>query len=299
MAEAAAAAYKTVPEGFMLDSLHTQFMVGPKADRPLVYKVQRVSQGRRFAVRIIIIEQDDKPVVAVTASFMSSQAWTGQAMKHAAAIQIKERIDEITLDDFDEMRTERGPFMKFQRLPLQHSSPQDPSTTIAPVVAKIDPPIRSPTGTAAHLLAIVHMSDYHVMDCPLSIHGVEFGISKINDYERKQVPYRMKIMTSLNHTIHFHIHDGFRADDLLYVEATSPWAKDGRGMIHTKIYTRDGLLVATCVQEVSAVHMILSRSCIFLEILTLRNRLSMFSRTNQSFDWIFPTEELTCLKMGG
>jgi acyl-CoA thioesterase 8 len=285
MAEAAAAAYKTVPPGFMLDSLHTQFMLGPKAEKPLVYRVQRVSQGRRFAVRIITIEQDDKPVVAVTASFMSGQEWTGKAMKHAAAIQIKERIDDITLDDFEPMRTERGPFMRFQRLPLQHATPQDPSTTIAPVVAKIDPPIKAPSGAAAHLLAIVHMSDYHVMDCPLSIHGVEFGLYKIGDYERKQVPFGMKIMTSLNHTIHFHIHEGFRADDLLYVEATSPWAKDGRGMIHTKIYTKDGLLIATCVQEVCITSMVPQSS---LEILTLCNRLSMFSKTDQS-------SELCCL----
>ena len=250
MAEAAAAAYRTVPDGFKLDSLHTQFMLGPKAEKPLVYKVQRVSHGRRFAVRIITIEQDDKPVVVVTASFMSGQEWTGRAMKHATAMQIKERIDEITLDDFEPMRTERGPFMKFQRLALHHAAPQDPSTTIAPVVAKIDPPMQAPSGSAAHLLAIVHMSNYHVMDCPMSIHGVDFGLYKIGDYERKQVPAGMKIMTSLNHTIHFHVHEGFRADDMLYVEATSPWAKDGRGMIHTKIYTKDGLLIATCVQEV-------------------------------------------------
>lgn len=263
MAEAAAAAYETVPDGFMLDSLHTQFMLGPKAEKPLVYRVQRVSQGRRFAVRIITIEQDDKPVVVVTACFMSGQAWTGRAMQHAAAIQIKERIDNITLDDFEHMRTEKGPFMKFQRLPLQHAATTgtspDPSTTIAPVVAKIEPAIKAPTGTAAHLLAVVHMSDYHVMDCPLSIHGMEFGLSAINDHARKPVPSGLKIMTSLNHTIHFHVHDGFRADDLLYVEATSPWAKDGRAMIHSKIYTKEGLLVATCVQEVgSYLHSFLS-----------------------------------------
>lgn len=251
MAQAAFAAYNTVPEGFVLDSLHTQFMLGPKASEPLVYRVQRLSQGRRFAVRIITIEQDNKAVVTITASFMSGAAWTGKSMSHAQPMRIKQRIQKITLDDFEPDRTDRGPFMRFERLPLQHSTPQDPSTTIAPVVAQIDPPIKSAAGSTAHLLAIVHISDYHVMDCPMSIHGVQHGLYRIGDRERKSVPNQMKVMTSLNHTIHFHVHEGFRADELLYVEATSPWAKDGRGMIHTKIYTKDGLLIATVVQEVS------------------------------------------------
>ena len=101
-----------------------------------------------------------------------------------------------------------------------------------------------------HLLAIIHLSDYHVMDCPLSIHGADFGLHKIGDHSRTPTPAGMKIMTSLNHTIHFHAHDGFRADELCYVEVTSPWAKDGRAVIHSNIFSTQGLLIATCVQEV-------------------------------------------------
>ncbi|KIV94187.1 acyl-CoA thioesterase II [Exophiala mesophila] len=249
MAEAAAAAYRTVPEGFVLDSLHTQFLIGPKADKPLIYRVQRLSQGRRFAVRVVTIEQDGKAVVTSTISFMSGAAWSGKAFQHTTQTKIQKRIKEITLDDFEGSKTDLGPFMKFERLPHEHATPKEHSTTIAPVVAKIDPPMRASTGDAAHILAVIHMSDYHVMDCPLGIHEVNHGQPKIGDYERKRTPFDMKIMTSLNHTIHFHVHGGFRADDLLYVEVTSPWARDGRGMIHSKIYTKDGLLIATCVQE--------------------------------------------------
>lgn len=88
------------------------------------------------------------------------------------------------------------------------------------------------------------------MDCPLAIHGVKHGLWEIGDQSRTATPAEMKIMTSLNHTIHFHVHDGFRADDLLYIEATSPWAKEGRAMIHSKIFSKQGLLIATVVQEV-------------------------------------------------
>lgn len=88
------------------------------------------------------------------------------------------------------------------------------------------------------------------MDCPLVIHGVPHGQWPIGDRSKKATPANMKIMTSLNHTIHFHAHDGFRADELMYIEATSPWAKDGRAMINTRIFSTQGMLIATVVQEV-------------------------------------------------
>lgn len=37
----------------------------------------------------------------------------------------------------------------------------------------------------------------------------------------------------------------------MFTEMESPWAGDGRGLVTQRIYTKDGLLVATCVQEVS------------------------------------------------
>ncbi|KAK5252522.1 acyl-CoA thioesterase [Exophiala xenobiotica] len=253
MAEAASAAYKTVPDGFMLDTLQTHFMLAPDSKKPLVYKVQRLSQGRRFAVRLVNIEQDDGRIcVTITTSFMSGASWTGRAMTHAESMRTTQRIRDITLDDFEENRSHLGPFMKFERLPhVQHVVPPDPSTTIAPVVAKIDPPIKAPTGSLLHLLGMIYLSDYHVMDCPLTIHGVDSGLFAIGDHTRNRPSSgsMMKIMTSLNHTVHFHAHDGFRADELVYIEATSPWAKDGRALIHSKMFSHNGLLIATCVQE--------------------------------------------------
>ncbi|OAG45402.1 hypothetical protein AYO21_00036 [Fonsecaea monophora] len=249
MAQAAAAAWKTVPDGFMLDSLQTYFMLAPSPKKPLTYKVQRIGNGRRFAVRIVTIEQDEKACVTITTSFVNAAPWSSRAMNHAVSMRIDRRKREINLDDFGMMRTQQGPFMKFERLPHVHEDPKSPATTIAPVIAQIDPPISSPRGAAAHILGIIHASDYHVMDCPLSIHGVPHGSWPIGDQTKTPLPSAMKIMTSLNHTIHFHAHNGFRADELLYIEVTSPWAKDGRAMMNSRIYSKQGFLIATVVQE--------------------------------------------------
>jgi acyl-CoA thioesterase 8 len=59
------------------------------------------------------------------------------------------------------------------------------------------------------------------------------------------------MMVSLDHTIYFHNPRNFRADDWIFTEMETPWAGDGRGLVYQKMYTSDGVLIASCVQEVS------------------------------------------------
>lgn len=63
------------------------------------------------------------------------------------------------------------------------------------------------------------------------------------------------MMVSLDHTIYFHNPKAFRADEWMFTECESPWAGDGRGLVMQKMYTRDGKLIASCVQEVSVLVM--------------------------------------------
>ncbi|KAF2843590.1 Thioesterase/thiol ester dehydrase-isomerase [Patellaria atrata CBS 101060] len=57
------------------------------------------------------------------------------------------------------------------------------------------------------------------------------------------------MMVSLDHTIFFHNPRDFRADEWMYTEMESPWTGDGRGLVIQRMFTRDGKLIATCVQE--------------------------------------------------
>jgi acyl-CoA thioesterase 8 len=59
------------------------------------------------------------------------------------------------------------------------------------------------------------------------------------------------MMVSLDHTIYFHNPRSFRADEWIFTEMETPWSGDGRGLVFQKMYTQDGTLIATCVQEVS------------------------------------------------
>lgn len=57
------------------------------------------------------------------------------------------------------------------------------------------------------------------------------------------------MMVSLDHTIYFHNPRDFRADEWMFTEMETPWAGDGRGLVFQKIFSRNGKLIATCVQE--------------------------------------------------
>lgn len=59
------------------------------------------------------------------------------------------------------------------------------------------------------------------------------------------------MMVSLDHTIYFHNPRGFRADEWILSEMETPWSGDGRGLVFQRMYTQNGTLIATCVQEVS------------------------------------------------
>ncbi|KAF2641782.1 Thioesterase/thiol ester dehydrase-isomerase [Massarina eburnea CBS 473.64] len=60
------------------------------------------------------------------------------------------------------------------------------------------------------------------------------------------------MMVSLDHTIYFHDPRGFRADEWMFTEMETPWSGDGRGLVFQKMFSGDGRLIATCVQEVSS-----------------------------------------------
>jgi acyl-CoA thioesterase 8 len=275
MSLAAAAAYKTVAFDFAIDTLSAHFISGPKPDRPLQQRVQRLSDSGRFAHRVVSVEQDGRVMVHVTCSFVRSDALKGRSMVHDVSRATTETIDRITLDDLEPGRTRQGPFMKFQRLPLvytgelptrpqtegfcvaeddrflgpesQKRSPRPQDITYTSV-AQISPPI-SDNSRRIHALGILSLSDFHVLDCAPTAHKVPFGLPEINDTTRTPTYSSFSRHTSLNHRVQFHVHEGFRADGLTYIEVVTPWAGRRRAEMGSRMFSKDGKLIATCVQE--------------------------------------------------
>ncbi|EXJ69746.1 uncharacterized protein A1O5_06817 [Cladophialophora psammophila CBS 110553] len=68
------------------------------------------------------------------------------------------------------------------------------------------------------------------------------------DNEHQSRP-RVGMMVTLSHTMFFHAPKAVRADEWMLMELASHWAGDGRGVATQKIWSREGTLLASCVQE--------------------------------------------------
>jgi acyl-CoA thioesterase II len=171
-------------------------------------------------------------------------------MKHAVRRATDYKIDEITLDDLALTENEEGTrWMQFQRLGVQQAQSSNPAPeqrtyTSVGAISRMDSDSRR-----LHALGLVALSDYHVLDGPPHLHGLSLGQPAIGDTTRAATRNVFDRVTSLSHNIHFNVHDGFRADNLCYIEVQSPWASRRRSNVHSRIFTPDGTLIATCVQE--------------------------------------------------
>lgn len=79
---------------------------------------------------------------------------------------------------------------------------------------------------------------------------LEGALSKVTAEKNKADRKEVGMMVSLDHSIYFHNPWAFRADEWMLTEMESPWAGEGRGLVLQKIWSKDGVLIATCTQEV-------------------------------------------------
>lgn len=111
MAQATAAAYRTVDVDFAIDNLTTHFLSGPDPRSPLRLRVERVSDGGRFVTRTVFVEQNGRKMVHVFCSFVRASTLGGGSMIHSVSRQSSQTVNSITLDDLELAKSDLGPYM--------------------------------------------------------------------------------------------------------------------------------------------------------------------------------------------
>jgi hypothetical protein len=144
MAQCSLAAYQTVPEDFVLHYLQTNFLRAASRYKELVYKVQRLSMGKRTAVRLVTVEQSGRNVISATISFTKLDP----VLTHAVPPSTEMGDGVIRLDDFVHLRKADGPFLEAERLPIVPTGMTPSSTAVQDYGINLDqdPP-------RAHILA--------------------------------------------------------------------------------------------------------------------------------------------------
>ena len=240
IAQSLYAACKTV-EGRQPHSLHAYFLLGGDPEIPIIYEVDRLRDGRSFTTRRVLAIQKGEAIFAMSASFQVEEPGYDHQMP------MPDVPPPEALPDRDAMSRDILPNMpKAVRAYYQRERPIE----IRPVELRryagtgeaMEPRfhvwIRAmqplPDDPAVHQAVLAYASDMSLLDSAMVAHGKSVSDPDI-------------MPASLDHALWFH--EGFRADDWLLYAQDSPWTGHARGLGRGLIYTKEGRLVASAMQE--------------------------------------------------
>lgn len=234
VAQAMAAAYRTIDDGRLCHSMHGYFMRPGDPKVPILFQVERVRDGGSFAVRRVVALQNGKQIFNLAASFQTPE--TG--FEHQFDMPPAPAPDSLLNEE--ELRAKAGLDPASRRIWPVEVRPCDPQahgqTQALPPLDMCWFRARVSLGDDVILnqCALAYGTDMTLLDVSLRPHAVNW------DSGRLQV-------ASLDHALWFH-----KASDFsqwhLYVQ-DSPSASGGRGFNRGSIYGPGGALVASATQE--------------------------------------------------
>ncbi|KAI9808168.1 MAG: hypothetical protein M1825_004625 [Sarcosagium campestre] len=255
IAQCLAAAQQTVPANFAVHSMHCYFVLAGDSEVPILYHVEHIREGRSFATRTVQARQKGKPIFTTTMSFVKEGSGGKETIQHS----IPMGDVSLPVDNHPDMRFrkgEEGPFQS-QRVDILNNSSMNPYEKKTRQWVKARGTISAEGGHEAHLTALAYMSDSWFIGTAARVQGLaktpEFGMQEEEGGASKWSAARKRpeigMIVSMDHTIYFHDPRGFRADEWMLAQMSSPWAGDGRAVVQEQIFTREGKLIATCHQE--------------------------------------------------
>ncbi|QSY47496.1 MULTISPECIES: acyl-CoA thioesterase II [Streptomyces] len=243
-AQALLAAGRTVPADRRAHSLHSYFLRPGDPGVPIVYTVDRIRDGRSFTTRRVVAVQHGQPIFHLSASFQTEE----EGLEHQEPMP--PAPDPLTLPTAAEMLPHYadrlgGPEV-VERI-LEARDAVDLRYVDEPPLASVGER-REPksqvwfrtNGKLAddpmlHICLATYVSDMTLLDSVLLAHGR--GGWAVGDV----------VGASLDHAMWFH--RPFRADEWLLYDQESPTAQGGRGLARGRIFTADGQLAVSVIQE--------------------------------------------------
>jgi acyl-CoA thioesterase II len=238
--QALVAAGRTVPVNRPVHSLHAYFIRPGDPQVPIVYTVDRVRDGRSFTTRRVVAVQHGKAIFTLSASFqIIEDGPTHQApMPDVPAPETlptgRDRLVPLFGEKFADDFTQRRPFDVRHATPLSWEAARDPAL-ISPesrVWLRVDGEL--PDDPLLHVCLMTYASDMTLLDTVLLNHGLAWGDKRT-------------MGASLDHAMWFH--RPFRADQWLLYAQDTPFAGGARGLARGQVFTRDGELVVSVMQE--------------------------------------------------
>ena len=240
LGQALMAAARTVDADRSVHSLHGYFLLSGDPSRPIVYDVERIRDGGSFTTRRVKAIQHGRPIFSMSSSFHKAEPGFDHQSEMPKVPPPEELpnpkdlinglIDALPQSMRSYWSRERPVDMRVvdvsryltrdRKVPLQH--------------IWIRANGKLPDDPAIHQAVLAYASDFTLLDTALIAHGKLLFDADVQ-------------LASLDHALWYH--RPFRADEwLLYVQ-DSPNAYGARGFCRGSIFTREGELIASVVQE--------------------------------------------------
>ncbi|MGJ8670566.1 MAG: acyl-CoA thioesterase II [Oceanococcus sp.] len=221
-------------------SVHAYFVRPGDMEAPIVYEVERIRDGRSFAVRRVHAIQHGRPIFSMMASFQNPEP----GHEHQTQMPDVPMPEELPLES--ELRQS---WLQDCPAPLRPGYQQELAIAFKPVdaVNPFRPEVREPTqhiwfkasghlpdDMGLHQAVLAYASDFNFLGTAMRPHAMSWFQRNI-------------VAATLDHVIWFH--RPARLDDWLLYSMHSPSAQAARGLTQGRIFTREGVLVASLAQE--------------------------------------------------
>ena len=235
IAQAIVAADRTVDDEKNIHSLHSYFLRAGDETKPLHFRVHRDFDGRSISNRRVVVRQDDKVIFNLTASFqkpadgLDHQIAMPEVLPPEQCMNAMEQIarNPLISDEHIERMSVPRPF-EMRSFRPEGKNPDARQYQWFKTVAPL------PDDPLTHRAALAFASDMGLLSTSMIPHGLHWTTPGL-------------FSTSLDHAMWFH--DDLRVDQWICYVMDSDWTGNTRGLNRGALFTEDGLLVATAVQE--------------------------------------------------
>jgi len=246
VAQATDAVTRTVDAERPIHSLHGYFLRAADVTLVTTWEVERLRDGRTVSSRAVRGHQDGRVVFQGLASFQV----LGKGAEHAAPMPSgvpepeslptsAEMLAGTNVRDSEYWGHERSFDMRHWPSPVYVQAAERESTEIdgnlpQHQVVWLRAYDRLPDDPRLHRTALAYLCDYTMLEPALRRHGTAWADEGL-------------MTASLDHAMWWH--RDARVDEWIAFVQESPAASGGRGIGYGRLYTRDGDLIATVMQE--------------------------------------------------
>jgi acyl-CoA thioesterase II len=238
--QALVAASRTIGSDRSVHSLHAYFLRPGDTAVPIVYDVESTRDGRSFSTRRVVARQHGRPIFYMSASYhvpepgFEHQDVAPATPPPAECPTLGEVMEKVSGRPSAAWAEEWAALdVRYAGDSRRGGPPRDPDH---PAQARVwfRAAGKLPDDQVLHSCVFAYASDLTLLGVTLVPHGTYIGAHGLQT-------------ASLDHAIWFH--RPFRADEWLLYDQTAPSASDSRGLATGRLFTLDGRLVASVVQE--------------------------------------------------